>query len=812
MYQRLGQWCYRNWLAVVGLWFVAIVAVAVASVAAGPEFDSSFEIPESESRDGFDALDEYFGGTGNGQPGSIVFRSERGVDDPEVVETMNELFAFAQGLDEGIQLTSPYTPEGQSQIAVGGPEAGQIAFASLTLSLEIDQVQAGEYGEEMREEVETLLEANGLEDDLEVKVGGAYLAGFEPPETELIGLGFAIVILIVAFGSVLAMGVPIGVAVAGVGVGLSIINLLTNVILIPDFAVQIGAMIGLGVGIDYALFIVTRYRNTVAQGYSRYEAVGIALDTAGRAVIFAGLTVVLSLLGMLLIGLSFIAGLGIGAASTVAVTMIASVTLVPALLGMVGDSVEITRVRGIVVAGLIALALVAFGLSQAEIGVGLALLGVALFAIGVVIQGIQALIERPIPVLSGFLRSLPARKERPIRETLAYRWSRLIQAHPWVALTVGTGILLVLAAPILSLRLGFSDEGNFPEETDARQAYDLIAEGFGPGFNGPLLVTAVLDDPSGAAQLADLQAAIAATDGVAFASPPIPNDPTAPAAALIQVIPETSPQDAATEDLVNTLRDDVIPGVDDGLEVSVTGAVPANVDFTSFLAARILVFFGVVLALSFLLLMAVFRSLVVPLKAVIMNVLSIASAYGVVVAIFQWGWFGDLFGITGAPIEPFIPMMLFAIVFGLSMDYEVFLLSRVKEEFERTGDPQNSVADGLASTARVITAAAAIMIVVFGAFMLEDDRIIKLFGLGLALAVFLDASLVRMLLVPATMELLGSRNWWLPRWLDRIVPNLNIEGTEPPPPAAAADGAEIGPVDDGDPSESAPPDREPVLN
>ncbi|MEM9132522.1 MAG: MMPL family transporter [Actinomycetota bacterium] len=803
MYQRLGQWCYRNWKAVVGMWLVAIVAVVGVSVAAGPEFDSSFEIPESESRDGFDALDEYFGGTGNGQPGSIVFRTERGIDDPEVVEMMNELFAFTEGLDEGIQLTSPYTPEGQSQIAAAGPEAGLIAFASLTLSLDIDQVEAGEYGEEMREEVERLLEANNLAEDVEVKVGGAYLAGFEPPETELIGLGFAIVILIVAFGSVMAMGVPIGVAVAGVGVGLSIINLLTNVILIPDFAVQIGAMIGLGVGIDYALFIVTRFRNTVAQGYSRYEAVGIALDTAGRAVIFAGLTVVLSLLGMLLIGLSFIAGLGVGAASTVAVTMVASVTLVPALLGAVGDRLEVTRVRGIVVAGLIALALVAVGLSQVEVAGGLAAAGLGLLVIGILLQlfGVGD---------SGFLRKLPARRERPIRETLAYRWSRLIQAHPWAALTVGVGILLVLAAPILSLRLGFSDEGNFPEETDARQAYDLIAEGFGPGFNGPLLITAVIEDPSGAAQLAELQGAIAAAEGVAFASPPIPDDPAAPAAALIQVIPETSPEDAATEDLVNALRDDVIPTVDEGLDVSVTGAVPANVDFTSFLAARILVFFGVVLALSFLLLMAVFRSLVVPLKAVIMNVLSIASAYGVVVAIFQWGWFGDLFGITGAPIEPFIPMMLFAIVFGLSMDYEVFLLSRVKEEYERTGDPQNSVADGLASTARVITAAAAIMIVVFGAFMLEDDRIIKLFGLGLALAVFLDASLVRMLLVPATMELLGSRNWWLPRWLDRIVPNLNIEGTEPPPPAAADD--EIGPLDDVDPSESAPPDREPALN
>jgi RND superfamily putative drug exporter len=318
----------------------------------------------------------------------------------------------------------------------------------------------------------------------------------------------------------------------------------------------------------------------------------------------------------------------------------------------------------------------------------------------------------------------------------------------------------------------------------------------------------VLEAPEAGAQIEELTATIAATDGVASVSP-IPSnfaDPQASEAFVIQVIPDTAPQDEATDQLVETLREDVIPTVDEGLDVNVTGAVPANIDFTSYLGARILLFFGVVLTLSFLLLMAVFRSIVVPIKAVVMNVLSIASAYGIVVAIFQWGWFGDLFGIAGAPIEPFIPMMLFAIVFGLSMDYEVFLLSRVKEEFEKTGDARNSVADGLAATARVITAAAAIMIVVFGSFMFEDNRIIKLFGLGLGMAVFLDASLVRMLLVPATMELLGDRNWWLPGWLDRIIPNLNVEGTEPPPPGEDTPGTG-GPTPEPEPE----PEPEPVL-
>ncbi|MEL7206753.1 MAG: MMPL family transporter, partial [Actinomycetota bacterium] len=531
MYQRLGQWCYRNWGRVLVLWLVVIVGVVGSSGAVGGAFDSSFEIPESESRDGFDALDEYFGGAGNGQPGSIVFQTDLGVDDPEVMAMMSELFDFTAALDDGLRVTSPYAEGAQGQIAAGGPQAGRIAFADVTIALEVDQVEAGEYGAEIVDESERLLEEYGLTDDVQIEVGGAMLGGFEPPETELIGLGFAIVILIVAFGSVLAMGVPIGVAVAGVGVGIGIITLLTNVLLIPDFAIQIGAMIGLGVGIDYALFIVTRFRNTVAMGYSREEAIGIALDTAGRAVIFAGLTVVVSLLGMLLIGLAFISGLGIGAAATVAVTMIASVTLVPALLGMVKDRLETTRVRGLVAAGAVAIGLVAAGLSQSSIALPAFGFALVVLVIGLLVQLAQRLAGRPLPVVGPLLQKLPHRKERPIRETLAYRWSRLIQAHPWAAMVVGTGVLLLLASPLLGLRLGFSDEGNFPEETTTRKAYDLIAEGFGPGFNGPMIVTAVFDDPSAVAQAQELQAAIAATDGVAFATPAIPNDPTNPEAA-----------------------------------------------------------------------------------------------------------------------------------------------------------------------------------------------------------------------------------------------------------------------------------------
>jgi len=784
MYRSLGQWCFRQWKLVVGAWVLALVGVSVVAQAVGPAFDTTFEIPASESRDGFDVLNERFGGQGSGNPGSIVFRTDRGVADPEVEQVMTELFEYTATLNPGLQLTSPYDEQlPRPQVAQVGPQAGKIAFASLNLSLDIDQVEGSRIGGEITDKADELLAGAGLADEVQVELGGAYLAGFEPPQTELIGLAFAVIVLILAFGSVMAMGLPIGVAVAGVGTGIGLVNLLTNVLPMPDFATTVGAMIGLGVGIDYALFIVTRYRSAVAAGRSPQDAVGLAMDTAGRAVVFAGLTVVVSLLGMLLIGLKFISGLGVGAATTVAVTMLASVTLLPALLGLVGHRVELSRYRGVAAAGLVAVGLFAIGIGAAPVGLVAIAAAAAGLVVGSFVPGIKTF----------FQREMPPRLEKPLRETVPYRWSRMIQSHPWIALAAGAAVLLVLASPVLGLRMGFSDEGNFPEDTTTRKAYDLIAEGFGPGFNGPFVVTVVPTSAEGAASLEPLAKAIAETPGVANASPPIPDnleDPTAAEAFLIQIIPETSPQDEATEELVKALREDVIPANATGLDVNVTGAVPSAIDFTSYLGARILLFFGVVLALSFLLLMAVFRSVVVPLKAVIMNVLSIAASYGVVVAIFQWGWGGQFLNIAGAPIEPFIPMMLFAIVFGLSMDYEVFLLSRVKEEYERTGDPRNSVADGLASTARVISAAAAIMIVVFGSFMFENDRIIKLFGLGLSLAVLLDASLVRLLLVPATMELLGARNWWLPRWLDKLLPNLNIEGTEAAghePVAAAAE-------------------------
>ncbi|HEY5663756.1 MAG TPA: MMPL family transporter [Ilumatobacter sp.] len=756
MYRSLARWCYRRRWIVVGAWLVVLIGLNVLGGAIGAAFDGGFETPESESSAGFETVSEYFPGASSVFGGQIVFRSPDGVERTAVTEPMTALFDDLATID-GVSVISPYTPFGADQISADGT----IAFAELNLDNSIDDTESAAIGKRIAAELPDI-------DGVQIEIGGAAFAEFAPPESELIGLAFAIVVLILAFGSVLAMGLPIGIAVAGVGAGgFGLVSLLTNVFTIPEFAPLIGIMIGLGVGIDYALFIVTRYRELTRAGATPEQATVGAMDTAGRAVVFAGITVVLSLLGMLLIGLRFVAGLGIAAAATVFVTLVASITLLPALLALAHDRIEVTRWRGLVAAGFAALALLGLGLKLPA----LAAIG-AVFFVGTLLASLAI---RP-------LRSkVPPRRERAIRDTWAYRWSRVVQAKPWTGVLVAGGILLVLTAPVLGLRLGFSDEGNFPDGTTTRKAYDLVADGFGPGFNGPFLLAIETGGQSDLVVVQQLAATIAADPGVDSVSEPFASkrsDPDGGSAYIVRIIPTSSPQDEVTEDTVQRLRGSVIPPVvaGTGVVAHLTGSVPANIDFSDYLGGRIPLFYGAVLAVSFLLLMMVFRSLLVPLKAVIMNMLSISAAYGVVVAIFQWGWLGGLTGIEPAPIEPFVPMMLFAIVFGLSMDYEVFLLSRVKEEYDRTGDPVNSVADGLAATARVITAAAAIMVVVFGAFLLEDNRIVKLFGTGLALAVLLDATLVRLLLVPATMELLGSKNWWFPKWLDRIVPTLHVEG------------------------------------
>ncbi len=758
MFARLGPWCHDRRRLVVVTWIVVLVVGNGIAGGIGDAYRQDFSLEGFESTDGFTLVQsEFDDGSGSPQSGQIVFEAEQGVEDPAIQAAMEELFTEVAEIDDVTSVQSPYVPGGEFQMSRQGNAAGTIAFATVNLPEDIDFTRAAAIGDEIRELVPDV-------DGLRVELGGLLFAEFEQPSAELFGLAFAVVILIVAFGSVLAMGLPVGVALFGIGLGGAFVILASHVMEVPDFAPFIGLMIGLGVGIDYALLIVTRYREQLHAGHDVRESIGIAMDTAGRSVVFAGATVVISLLGMLLMGVGFVGGLGITASLTVAATIVASITLLPALLGFAGDNIERTKWRGLLAAGFVAIALVGAGLqipALSALGMGLALLTIVL---GFFVPGLK--------------REVQHRPPKPRRETAAYRWSRIIQRRPWTSAIAAALVLVVLSLPVLALRLGFSDESNFADDTTTKQAYDLIVEGFGVGFTGPVYLVA---EVSGADQLDALAAVnehVAADPEVAAILGPQPNDADAPTAARWIVTPKGGPQDESTTELVDRLRDDVLPSIEEaaGTEVLVSGLVAANVDMSQYMAARMPVFFGAVLALSFLLLMVVFRSLLVPVKAVIMNLLSIGAAYGVIIALFQWGWLSDLTGVQPGPIEAWVPMMLFAVVFGLSMDYEVFLLSRVREEWHRTGDSHTSVADGLAATAKVITAAAAIMVVVFGSFMLEFERTMKMMGTGLAVAILFDATIVRMLLVPATMELLGDKNWWLPRWLDRLLPNIQVEG------------------------------------
>lgn len=720
MFQMLARSSYRHRRLILGGWLLIAVVLLAGSFAWGGAFRTQFKLPGSESQQAFDILHTKGFNTRTGAPAQIVFHSDRGVDDPQVRQAVEGLFAKIRQNVDGVSVVSPYTPEGARQIA---PD-GQTAYAELN------------FADRTFEQYQPVTDRiKGYRNDvlvpgLQVELGGDIFASMSQSPTEAIGFVAAIIILLVAFGSLLAVGLPIVTAIFGIATGYAIVQLGARFINMPAFTSQMVAMISIGVGIDYALFIVTRYREGLRDGSEPEVAIARAVNTAGRAVLFAGLTVVISLFGLFAMNLPLMNAVAIAASIGVLMTMLASLTLLPAILGFVGRNID----------------------------------------------------RLAVPTLTRGQRSGPS---------FWYRWSRVVQRHPWPALLVALVVLGVLAAPALSLRLGFGDAGNNPKSDTTRRAYDLISEGFGPGFNGPLLVAA--ETPGGqqdVAALARLSDTIRQTPGVAFASPAIPN--TDGDAAIIQVIPTTAPQDKATSDLVSRLRHEVIPPAMQGSTaiVRVGGGTAASQDFASYTRSHLPLVMGVVLLTSFALLTLVFRSLIVPLKAVIMNLLSIGAAYGVLVAVFQWGWFKSVIGVAKAgPIDAWVPIMLFAIIFGLSMDYEVFLLSRVREEYDRNGNNNAlAVADGLAATARVITAAAAIMVSVFVSFALGDQRGIKLFGLGLATAIFLDATMVRMVLVPATMELLGEANWWLPRWLGRVLPVVHVDAHTEPRPSGAATG------------------------
>ncbi len=719
MLSRLATSCYRRRRWILLIWVAGLVGISMLSNAAGKAFSQEISLDGSDSQQAFDVLEERFPGR-SGLTGDVVFKAEAGITDPAVRERLSALFERIRAVDGVTDVRTPYEgPMAAAQISPTGTIGYAIVQFGGKSSNDVARSTIAEIARAVDESRTT---------GLQVELGGFLFQEQEPPGTEAIGLLAAVVILLVAFGSVLAMGLPIATALFGIGVGFGVVNLLAHVTSVPSFATQLAAMIGIGVGIDYALFIVTRYRQALAEGSEPESAVVTAIDTAGRAVLFAGCTVVISLAGMLLIGIDFVQGLGLAAASVVAVTMVASVTLLPAILGFVGRNIDRLSIPGL------------------------------------------------------------GRRAHGSRQGFWFRWSRFLQRHPWPSAVLGLLLLVAMALPVFSMRLGSSDESNLPETMTVRRAYDLKAEGFGAGASGPLLLVAELPSPAQSPEtMVRLVEAVRAVPGVAQVAPPMPN-PSGDAA-IIQVIPTTSSQDEATIELIERLRSEVLPAATagTGVTVHVGGVTALFEDLAVQLQKRLPVFIAVVLALSFLLLLMVFRSVLVPVKAVLMNLLSIGAAYGVVVAVFQWGWGASALGVgKEGPIESFLPMMMFAILFGLSMDYEVFLLSRIKEEYDQTGDNSLAVADGLRATARVITAAALIMVTVFGSFMFGPQRVVKEFGLGLAIAVLIDATIVRMILVPATMELLGRTNWWFPRWLGWL-PEVHIEGRETPVGSGAGD-------------------------
>jgi putative drug exporter of the RND superfamily len=699
---RLADVAYRRRGRMVLAWIVAaIVIIGVGSALAG-EYKADYDTPGSESEAASDVTRERFGGY-SGQEIYVVWKDEGGARSPAAVRRLNAFFADAERVDH----VAAHTP-------IRVSENGKIGSTTLPLTVPGWEVP--------KEDGERLIAAAEANDGggLEIKLGGdpIYQAqGSTPPE----GIGFlaAAIVLLIAFGSIVAAGLPLAIALIGLGISSGgLIVLLANVIDVPDWTTAVSGLIGIGVGIDYSLLVLTRFRAAMHEGKNRHDAVVEAVTTAGRSVIIAGATVVISVLGLFLTGLPYMYGVAISASLAVLVVALAAVSLLPALLSYLGPRVD--RLR--------------------------------------------------IPFLG---RTLKAEGNG---ESLAARWSHAVQRRPWTAAIAATALLLALAAPALGMRLGFPDAGNDPPDTMTRQAYDLNAEGFGPGTNGPLVIAAEMPDASARADIDSFARRLRGEPGVAFVPDPQINE--AGDAAIITVIPTSSPQDQETEDLVNHLRDDVVPGQlgPAGITAEVGGVTAALEDQSEYMKDRLPLFTAGVVGLSFLLLLVAFHSPLISLKAGVMNLLSVGAAYGVMTLVAKGGTVGELIGIDHeVPVAPFMPVMMFAILFGLSMDYEVFLISRIREEYLKDGDTRRAVADGLAKTARVITAAAAIMVVVFLAFLAAPDVFLKLFGIGLATAIFLDATVVRMVLVPAIMQLLGDRNWWIPNWLERILPSLETE-------------------------------------
>ena len=720
---RLGRFSATRPWRVIAAWLTGVAVIAALSIGFGEATTDNLEVPGTPSQQALDQLERRFPAQAGGRAVAVFATTNGRVDDPANQTAITATLARVAELDHVRQVIDPFGPAA----ALLQSRDGTVAYAQIIYDVPARAVP--------KDQIEALFDtaAPARAAGIEVGYGGQAVERTDPEQartSEIIGLVVAVIVLLVAFGSVIAMVAPLLGAIVGVGVGVLLIRLLATGMDVISVAPTMASMIGIAVGIDYALFVVTRHRQHLAHGHDPTESIAMAIHSAGRSVIFAGVTVMISMLGLTLVGIPLIASMGVSVAITVAVAVLVAITLLPAMLGLIGTDIDRLRTPFVKV-----------------------------------------------------------RAEVDPDSTTAWsaRWARAVTARPWAALAVGVPFLLVLAIPAFSLHTGWPDARNRPEGSPPRVAFDLLTDGFGIGANAPLLVVVDLTDaePDAAATISERLGQLPEVQQV---TPPLPNDDGT--SAIVQVTPSSGPEDEATADLVRTIRAQTALEEETGASLEVTGATAFYIDISERLNDRLPIFIAAVVALSFVLLTAVFRAPVVAAKAAAMNLLGIAASYGVIVAVFQWGWAKDLIGLEQTvPIISFLPMALFAVLFGLSMDYEVFILSRVREAWLADGDNTKAIVHGLSASARVITAAAAIMFAVFASFVAGDSTEIKMFGVGLAVAVLLDATVIRMLLVPATMRLLGDANWWIPAWLDRILPNLDIEGAEAdedlnPPPTA----------------------------
>ena len=716
--RSLATWCFNHRRLVLLFWAAALISTTMLSAAVGTNYSNSFTLPHTESTRAIDVLQSVSPKI-SGDTERIVFRTSGAtkVTDASIEQRVTAMLEEIAKLPNVVAVQSPYGPTGAAQVS----QNGDIAYATVAF----DKLGQNISTAEAQQFVKTATAASG--GDLTVAVSGQVAERANPQSIGGTGLGILLagIVLLLVFGSLFAMAMPLVSALASLGTAIGVIGLLSNALKMPEFSPQLVLLIGLGVGIDYALFIVTRHRQGLIAGMDVESSVVNAVNTSGRAVLFAGIIVCIALLGMFALGVTFLYGLAVSASIGVAFTMLAALTLLPAMLGFIGPRVLSRKQR-------------------------------------------KRLATEGFRVVGTGTRGFWP------------RWADFESRRPVVSALGALAVVVLVGIPFFSLRLGASDQGNDPVGTTTRVAYDMLATGFGPGYNGPLSVVVVDHNGTQPQEIEQLKAVLASHPGVASVGrtiTPPPHDGTS--VSVFNVYPTTAPQDAATTNLIDDLRQHTIPAVvahATGVTVLVGGTTAIFTDFARVLAAKLPLFIGLVVLLSFLLLALVFRSIVIPLTAAVMNILSIGAAFGVLVAVFQHGFLGSIIGVNRpGPVESFLPVMLFAILFGLSMDYEVFLITRIHEEWLRCGDNRLAVRNGLAATGKTITAAALIMILIFGSFILGGERVIKEFGLGLAAGIFMDAVLIRMAIVPAIMFMFGKSNWWFPKSLDRALPRLGID-------------------------------------